>query len=266
MLFKEREFIEYLLLEKEVGRISDVCSNLSLSLKEVEELVQSVNNLLPHESIILVGDRIQVSEKCADELYAILIGNQQFFNDYDHNIELRRNMVEIYLMVHKSQKSLQTLSDKFYVSRNTMFADLKQIKGELKKLQLVVEYSRKKGYLVKGPEYLLRNRIVGTTRNLLKTFYGKSQLKKFTNTSDQELKSLRNMLTLIEEKTQIRLTDEQIEDLPYIFAVLMKRIRNYTDPWKFPMENYDIKNTVEYSLIKEQLNQFPFLKEGVSKA
>ncbi|WP_100487050.1 BglG family transcription antiterminator [Sporolactobacillus pectinivorans] len=259
MGLEEREMIKHILAQNNPS-LNEIENNLSKSKDEIVQIIHSINTILPHESIEVVDGDLSISDKCADELYGLLIGEHNL-NSYDRDVELRKCLIEVELMVHQSVNSLQTLSEQFYVSRNTMFADIKQLKEELKALQLGVNYSRRTGYQIKGPEYLLRNQLVHVTRNLLKTAYGKSCLARLNFIDRKDVTKLKDKLALIEEKTQIRLTDEQVEDLPYVLAILMERIRSYPEPWNFKIEKYDIRNTLEFPVIKEELSDFSYLKE-----
>lgn len=259
MGLEERELIKHILTQTDPS-LPEIENNLSTSREEVIHAIHSINTILPHESIDVVNGELSISDQCADELYELLIGDEHF-SASDRNVTLRKYLIETELMTHRSGSSLQTLSEQFYISRNTMFADIKQLKEELKNLQLSVTYSRKQGYQIEGQEYLLRNQLVHITRNLLKTVYGKSCLTRLNFLNKEDVVLLKGKLAVIEEKTQIRLTDEQVGELPYVLAVLMERIRNYPETWSFKVEKYDIRNTLEFPVIKDQLSDFPFLKE-----
>jgi transcriptional antiterminator/mannitol/fructose-specific phosphotransferase system IIA component (Ntr-type) len=165
-------------------------------------------------------------------------------------------------MTKDSHHSLQTLADRFYVSKNTMYSDMKQIKKDLMAQHLELSYSRKNGYQILGAEYQLRNHLVQITRHLLKSFYGKSCFNAFHFIQQTDYTNLKTCLAQIEKRAQIQLTDEQMEELPYILAVIMSRIRCVPKPWSFKIEKYDIRNTVEFPIIKECLRNFTFLKDA----
>ncbi|GAY76668.1 putative transcriptional regulator [Sporolactobacillus inulinus] len=59
----------------------------------------------------------------------------------------------------------------------------------------------------------------------------------------------------------IRLTDEQIENLPFILSILLQRIQNFPSPWSFKVEKFDIRNTIEFPVIKKHFSEFTFLEE-----
>ncbi|MFX3616637.1 MAG: BglG family transcription antiterminator [Sporolactobacillus sp.] len=259
MELEEKELIKQILVQNEPS-LYDIEKDLSMGEPLILKMIHSINDQLVSNSIDVVNHKLIISEKCVDELNALLIGTPYPVSQND--VDFRKCLIELELMTHDAHHSLQTLSDRFYVSRNTMYTDMKQIKDNLKSQQLELRYSRKTGYQICGLEYLLRNHLVQITRNLLKSFYGKSCLKVLDFINEADHAKLSERLTLIEKQAQIQLTDEQMEELPYILAVIMNRIRSFPQPWGFKIEKYDIRNTVEYPIIKHYLGDFTFLKDA----
>ncbi|MFT8872169.1 MAG: BglG family transcription antiterminator [Sporolactobacillus sp.] len=258
MELDEKALMQQLLLQHEPP-IADVTEKLAASRAQIVQLVHEINEHLPSTSITVAGDQLHVSDQCADELYGLLTGDPAAasFNDAD----FRRRLIVLELLTKHEAASLQSLSDQFYVSRNTMYADIKQIKSELQTQQLTLNYSRKTGYCISGSEYALRNYLVQLTRSLLRSRYGMSCLGTLSIIHSEDLDVLSACLSQIEQLAQIRLTDEQMEELPYIIAVMLTRIRCYPQPWSFKIEKYDIRNTVEFPIIKDSLRSFTFLKD-----
>lgn len=259
MNLEEKEVINLILQSNNLG-LCEIANSLSMDLGKLKNIIHTINNKLLYESIKETDGKLLVTEKCADELYSLLIGDDHFIS-FNHNVELRKYLVEIELMVNKNFHSLQTLSEKLYVSRNTMYTDIKLIKEDLQHLNLKITYSRKSGYQIKGQEYALRNQLVQLIRKLLKNYYGRAWLKRLNLFTEKEILESKNRLLLIEEKIQIRLTDEQLDELPFILALLIARIRNFPIQWDFNIEKYDIRNTMEFSAIKDCFHDLTFLKE-----
>lgn len=255
----DREITNLLLVQKQLS-MDELTAQLSVSKREAIERIHSINDRLPHEAIEVIKGELHVSEKCADELFALLIGDPTS-NPYEYEVDLRKSLMKAEMIAHNHHHTLQTLSDLFYVSRNTVFSDMKHLKDDLKTFRLHVIYSRKQGYQVDGPEYLIRNHLVQIVSELLKTAYGKSRLITMFNIDKAHIAKLKKKLELIEEKIMIKLTDEQLENLPYILLILLERIRNYPDSWTFKIERFDIRNTLEFPVIKKQFSEFTFLKE-----
>jgi transcriptional antiterminator/mannitol/fructose-specific phosphotransferase system IIA component (Ntr-type) len=96
----------------------------------------------------------------------------------------------------------------------------------------------------------------------LRSLYGKSCLRKWGFVNVEELKEISKRLLRIEQGTQIQLTDEQIEELPYILDIIMNRVRCHPQPWSCNIDKYDIRNTVQFPIIKRYFQDFAFLKDS----
>lgn len=258
MELPEKELIQWILVQKHPN-LSAIEEGLVLNREQVMQRIHSINNQLASSSIAVVADGLAISVKCEDELYGLLIG-MPYAASYD-DLNYRKSLIEIELMTQSTYHSLQSLAEQFYVSRNTMYSDLKQIKEELSAQQLQLNYSRKSGYQIFGTEYLLRNYLVQQTRLLLSSNYGKSCFERLHFTRDEDFSRIKDCLLRIEKKAQIQLTDEQNEELPYILAVVMARVRCKPKSWSFRIERFDIRNTIEYPIIEEYLKEFTFLKD-----
>ncbi|MFT8708328.1 MAG: BglG family transcription antiterminator [Sporolactobacillus sp.] len=258
MTLQEKELIQWILVQKHPN-LSAIEEGLVLTREQVMQRIHSINNQLISSSIAVVEDKLAISVKCEDELYGLLIGMPNTtFND---DLNYRKSLIEIELMTQSTYHSLQSLAEQFFVSRNTMYSDLKQIKEELSAQQLQLNYSRKSGYQIWGAEYLLRNYLVQQSRYLLSTNYGKSCFERLHLIRDEDFSKIQECLLRIEKKAQIQLTDEQNEELPHILAVVMARVRCGPKSWSFKIERFDIRNTIEYPIIEECLKEFTFLKD-----
>ncbi|MCO7128078.1 BglG family transcription antiterminator [Sporolactobacillus shoreicorticis] len=259
MIILDREITNLILVQKQLS-VEEIADHLSTDKDKIIERIHFISEQLPHESIDVINGEIKISEKCVDELYASLVGNLPS-NSNEYEVNLRKSLIKVELIVHNCNYTLQSLSDLFYVSKNTVFSDMKYLKTELRDLNLHVTYSRKEGYQIIGPEYLIRNHLVQLVNELIKTAHGRSCLIDRFNINTCTLSKIRKKLENIEEEILIRLTDEQIENLPFILMILLQRVQNFPKPWKFKVEKFDIRNTLEFPVIKKQFSEFPFLKE-----
>lgn len=259
MIILDREIINLILVQNQLS-IKEISNHLSTDEGKIIERIHLISEHLPHESIEMVNGEVKISEKCADELYASLIGTISS-NSNEYEVNLRKNLIKVELIANNAHHTLQTLSDLYFVSRNTVFSDMKYLKEEIRNLNLYVTYTRKDGYQINGPEYLIRNHLVQLVNELLKTAYGRSCLNTRFNIDKGTISMLKQKLEFIEEEIMIRLTDEQLENLPIIISILLKRVQNFPRTWEFKLEKFDIRNTLEFPVIKKQFGEFFFLKE-----
>lgn len=73
---------------------------------------------------------------------------------------------------------------------------------------------------------------------------------------------LRKRLERVESRIGITLTDEQLDELPYIIHFVIKRAKKLDTKWSFKIEKYDIKNTVEFPEIRQMFWDYDFLTQS----
>ncbi|MBC1319452.1 BglG family transcription antiterminator [Listeria welshimeri] len=255
-----KELITYLLLNRQVN-LRNVSKNFKVSKEAIGAQITQINHLLKSEPILIDHDMIFVTDVCREACYRLLTAEeQQLFSFYEVNI--RRKLIMIKLLLHNHYMSLGALADYVYVSKNTMLTDVKSIKENLHEFEIQLDYSRKDGYAVSGSEFLIRNLLAELIREVVQTPYGKFVLDEKKLITVSEVFLLKKRLEKVESKLQITFTDEQMEELPYILHGIIKRSKVTTKKWTFKIELYDIKNTREFPIMKEMFWGYDFLSEN----
>ncbi|EAC4534441.1 PRD domain-containing protein [Listeria monocytogenes] len=255
-----KELITYLLLNRQVN-LRNVSKNFKVSKEAIGAQITQINHLLKSEPILIDHDMIFVTDVCREACYRLLTAEeQQLFSFYEVNI--RRKLIMIKLLLHNHYMSLGALADYVYVSKNTMLTDVKSIKESLHEFEIQLDYSRKDGYAVSGSEFLIRNLLAELIREVVQTPYGKFVLDEKKLITVSEVFLLKKRLEKVESKLQITFTDEQMEELPYILHGIIKRSKVTNKKWTFKIEMYDIKNTREFPIMKEMFWGYDFLSEN----
>lgn len=255
-----KELITYLLLNRQVN-LKNVSQNFKVSKEAISTQITQINHLLKSEPILIDHDMIFVTDACREACYRLLTAEeQQLFSFYEVNI--RRKLIMIKLLLHNHYMSLGALAEYVYVSKNTMLTDVRSIKENLHEFEIQLDYSRKDGYAVTGSEFLIRNLLAELIREVIQTPYGKFVLDEKKLITVNEVFLLRKRLEKVESKLQITFTDEQMEELPYILHGIIKRSKVTIKKWTFKIEMYDIKNTREFPIMKEMFWGYDFLSEN----
>ncbi|MBC2017761.1 BglG family transcription antiterminator [Listeria seeligeri] len=255
-----KEFITYLLLNRQVN-LKNVSKNFKVSTEAISVQITKINHLLKSEPILIDHDMIFVTDACREACYRLLTAEeQQLFSFYEVNI--RRKLIMIKLLLHNHYMSLGALAEYVYVSKNTMLTDVKSIKKSMHEFEIQLDYSRKDGYAVSGSEFLIRNLLAELIREVIQTPYGKFVLDEKKLITVSEVFLLKKRLEKVESKLQITFTDEQMEELPYILHGIIKRAKVTNKKWTFKIEMYDIKNTREFPIMKEMFWGYDFLSEN----
>lgn len=243
------ELLSYLMLNNEV-MYEDLLLKCDLEESVAKDLIHKINITFKKEIIIINEKSIYMSEKCKVLCYKKYFqGKQQLFTFYD--VELRQHLLLMELIVGESTPSLQDLADVCQVSKNTILKDTKTIKSYLRQKGLDLNYSRKKGYFILGSEFIIRNLLVSLTKQMLRLPGGRILLVEKDLINDEEIFLLRKRLESVEARIGIQLTDEKLDELPYVLQLVIKRAHKSNRKWSFKIEKYDIKNTVEFPEIKQ---------------
>ena len=128
------------------------------------------------------------------------------------------------LLGSKEDLSLNHFAFEFDVSRNTILNDLKveEVLEDFKK----IKYSRKSGYLLNGNEFNIRKLLFKVINQVLLVEKEEKRLKKILDIKDEQLKDFTRRINNVENKLNLKFTDEKMVVLPYALIILLRRIEN----------------------------------------
>lgn len=258
----EREILNGLLTHRNVT-VGQLSRTLFMSDDEVKNAISSLNKMLPAESIHVQEDHISISPKCEDLLYQlVLLEDSQSIVEYE--IDLRRRCIRLFIALEQTPQNLQELSDRFFVSKNTMYFDMKQIRKGMSDYSLDLEFSRKSGYRIAGKEFSIRNRCIRDLREILRTTFGREYLKQLKFFSVHYLIEIKTILDAVEKEINVVFTDEQEQLLQYYICFILQRARKVpcSKADIFLSSMPDIRYTKEYLLITSHFHCYKFLKEA----
>ncbi|MFN2744835.1 MULTISPECIES: BglG family transcription antiterminator [Bacillus] len=231
-------------IEKEISQNkSAICSH-----------IRQLNDYIGKQKLDLIqitreDGRILISDKTREYLYIML--KKATFVELDYiPPELRTGLIVIKLSTNPARDSLKELADFAAVSKNTMLHDMKAVKESLRNESLDLQYSRKDGYQLIGSEYRIRKKLVIETKKLLTRDAGAALLERKGLIDQNELFLLKERLMKAEKELKISLTDEQIEDLPIVLYLLIRRIKECRREWTLEFEEADLIHTKEYQCLK----------------
>ncbi|MUK87463.1 PRD domain-containing protein [Ornithinibacillus sp. L9] len=252
--------IKYLIRKKKVS-LNDLMLKFGMSKVVTIDLINEINKSFKSDIIFSNQQGIYMTEQSKMICYnQIFRGKAPLFDCFES--DERYVLIIIKLLVDQEFSSLQKLADFCLVSRNTILNDMKVIKKILGLKGLSVSYSRKEGYLISGSEFNIRNKLVTMVKQLLNMPAGKIILNEKQMVNGEEIFRLRKRLEKVESRIGITLTDEQLEDLPYILQFIIKRASHFQQNWTFQIAKYDIQNTIEFPEIKGMFWDYNSLKES----
>lgn len=164
--------------------------------------------------------------------------------------ERQRVHLIILMLLSREELSLTHFTFELDFSKNTILNDLKQAQSFLYSYGVTIKYSRKTGYMLEGKEFQIRRVLIKVTYELL-MHTGASKVKELAPLSSEQLTRFRQQIEKLEEKLNIQFTDEKIEMMPYIIALILRRIERGFVISNFPLKHKDVSSTKEYQVMGE---------------
>ncbi|MFZ3576999.1 BglG family transcription antiterminator [Virgibacillus sp. DJP39] len=165
----------------------------------------------------------------------------------------RVHMIILMLLSSEDELSLVHFTSGLEVSKNTILNDLKRTESLVSSHGLHVRYPRQHGYLMDGNEFHIRKLLINTIYNVLEMNNGKEWLWKMANINQDEISELSSRIEKIENKLNLKFTDEKIETLPYTLVLVLRRINNGDTIDSFHIKYEELSDTKEYRATEEIL-------------
>lgn len=170
--------------------------------------------------------------------------------------EQRVSLIMLILSSSEDELSLNHFTSYLDVSKNTVINDLKQVQNYLDRYGLTIRYSRRNGYLIEGKEFQIRKLLIHVTDQVLQLNHGEDQLRKITGIQQKDISKFAGRIEKVETILNSKFTDEKLKAMPYIFILILKRIRKKNIIDSFPIEYNELSNTKEYKATEEILYDY----------
>ena len=176
--------------------------------------------------------------------------------------EERIDMLIFYIILCSDYISNLHLQDFLRMSKNSILADLKEVKASLKPYDLQLIYSREKGYYIDGDSNKIRELLEITIGNLITLVCGRNILSYIFNKCNliYQEEIFLNSLKIVSDKYQLIFIAEKIDTV----AILMAVFNEYSlkEPYIKNRENFEkIIETPLLRLLMDIEEQFPNLSK-----
>ena len=176
--------------------------------------------------------------------------------------EERIDMLIFYIILYSDYISNSHLQDFLRMSKNSILADLKEVRSVLKKYELQLIYSRDKGYYIDGDSNKIRELLEITIGNLITLVCGRNILSYIFNECNliYQEEIFLNSLKIVSDKYQLIFIAEKIDTV----AILMAVFNEYSlkEPYIKNRENFEkIIETPLLRLLMDIEEQFPNLSK-----
>lgn len=203
----------------------EVEASLQLSRKQLSYAIEKINDYLQDNGMpkierlrtgkfiipVAVIEQYQTEEITGD-------GTTYIYTDKERGL-----LIFLMLLCVREELSIYHFTSKLEISKNTFLTDLKKLEQRLEEYHLEVLYSRQEGYHLVGSEYAKREMMVTSIRGILKIPRGKETIMDICQISEEMMEQVEKQISMIEERLQVRFTDERLKELPLIMCLIIIR-------------------------------------------
>lgn len=259
------EIVNILISNNEGISISKISAKLSKSRSVVYYNIEKINDQLRKKKIKEIsndykkGIILDVQQKTI--LESILLDLEYIFNKNE-----RQLIICLFIITYPTRQTISEYMDMFKTSKNSILADIQQIKEEVTKFNknIKIEYSSKLGYFLKGDDliqvqylYRLIKKITKLNNPNLNKFII-SKYRKIDKVFSLEFeKNLMGKMQFIQNRLGKTMSNRSVENyafsIPYIY-LLSKKTKGNTIEKKLSI----LKERLEYKVIDEICKVFEF--------
>lgn len=253
LIKKYQFFLNY--TNSSIGELENLSNS---SRRTILSDILRINEALSHlllPNIRIENDLIRVPAISSGELLGHVDINRSYIFQHE-----RLDMIILYLLLYPDYISNYHLQDLLRMSKNSVVADLKDIRELLKNQSISLQYTRSEGYYLEGTGSQLRQLLERTIEKLMRLESGRFIL-------DYVLKECRiatkdaaifSQIRMLSEKYQLTFIFENVKIVSLVMAVL-NEIEIEGD-YQVNQEYYrNIKKTALLKLVEELEEEYPRL-------
>ena len=254
LIKKYQFFLNY--TNSSIGELENLSnSNRRTILSDILKINEALSHLLL-PNIRIEKDLIRVPAISSRELLGhVDISSRSYIFQHE-----RLDMIILYLLLYPDYISNYHLQDLLRMSKNSVVADLKDIRELLKNQSIALQYTRSEGYYLEGTGSQLRQLLEHTIEKLMRLESGRFIL-------DYVLKECRiatkdaaifSQIRMLSEKYQLTFIFENVKIVSLVMAVLNET--EMEGDYQVKQEYYrNIKATALLKLVEELEEEYPRL-------
>ena len=257
-------------LDKRSSKLFDeLMSNPGINSKELEEKYDltrrqlgysfnKINDWLLMKNLPEI-ERTRQGHFIIDQSLITKMSDEQEIDLSDMNIlseSQRVYMIMLMLLSSEEELSLNHFTSELDVSKNTILNDLKQVREIASDYGVAIRYSRIKGYIIDGKEFQIRKLLINVIDKILEMSNGEDRIRQLADIEMQDLKELSNRIEKVENKLNLKFTDEKILTMPYTLSLVLRRIKLGKEMKTFYIQYEELSGTKEYQATEEILFDF----------
>jgi len=236
----------------------DLEEKYSLTRRQLGYSFDKINDLLQAKNLPII-ERTRQGYFIIDHTIFSNFSNEKVVASSNMNIisETQRVYMILLMLLSKNEDlSLIHFTSELDVSKNTILSDLNEARKWVSEYDLAIRYSRRDGYLIEGEEFFIRKLLINIINKVLEMPNGKLRLRELVGIKETELEELGIRLEKVENKLNLKFTDEKIETLPYTLLLVLRRVKSNVMKTSFSIKYEELSDTKEHRATEEILFDF----------
>lgn len=235
----------------------EVEASLQLSRKQLSYTIEKINDYLQDNGMPKI-ERLRTGKfiipiAVLEQYQTEEIGGG---TTYIYADKERGFLIFLMLLCIREELSIYHFTSELEISKNTFLTDLKKLEQKLEEYHLEVSYSRQEGYHLVGSEFSKREMMITSVRGILKIPKGKETIMDICRISQDMMDQMEKHIMIIEERLQVRFTDERLKELPLILCLIILRTQKDRIIRELPETFQHIAGTKEYSVMLEFAKEY----------
>lgn len=235
----------------------EVEASLQLSRKQLSYTIEKINDYLQDNGMPKI-ERLRTGKfiipiEVLEQYQTEEIGGG---TTYIYADKERGFLIFLMLLCIREELSIYHFTSELEISKNTFLTDLKKLEHKLEEYHLEVSYNRQEGYHLVGSEFSKREMMITSIRGILKIPKGKETIMDICRISQDMMEQMEKHIMTIEERLQVRFTDERLKELPLILCLIIIRTQKGRIIRELPETFQHIAGTKEYSVILEFAKEY----------
>lgn len=242
-----RQILNVLLSHADYVSVNAIAKALQVSRRTVYYDIDKINLWLEQAGLshleIVREKGLYLSQQEREKIQTMLESDSED-QVYIFSPEERIKIIICYVIYAQKAIYMEQFTDCFAVSRNTIFADLKEVTKKLKKYDLKLDYQPKQGYIILGDPVRVRALFI-LYFNEMETLF-KSGVIRFFN--QKQIQDYYHTLKKIEQTLEISYVDGVL----YSIAALVPLLYQHRTAIRFTdLKQTEIVKTLEYALVQK---------------
>lgn len=242
-----RQILNVLLSHADYVSVNAIAKALQVSRRTVYYDIDKINLWLEQAGLshleIVREKGLYLSQQEREKIQTMLESDSED-QVYIFSPEERIKIIICYVIYAQKAVYMEQFTDCFAVSRNTIFADLKEVTKKLKKYDLKLDYQPKQGYIILGDPVRVRALFI-LYFNEMETLF-KSGVIRFFN--QKQIQDYYHTLKKIEQTLEISYVDGVL----YSIAALVPLLYQHRTAIRFTdLKQTEIVKTQEYALVQK---------------